>query len=142
MNWLEAIPVLCAVFPISWLAQFLITRYCTKKDKRIDDLVEIKKLLEKHDKILEKNSEDISEINGALNIIKDAVRDLLREEILTDSERYKEAGKMTVAQRDSIRSMYDEYHALGGNGTVTKVVNDLDDQVPVVTSDSDSKQSK
>lgn len=133
MDWLEVIPVLCVAFPVSWLIQFVITRYCAKKDKRIDDIAEIKKLLEKHDKILEKNSEDISKINGALDIIKDAVKDLLREEILTDSDRLKEAGKMTVAQRDSLHNMYDEYHALGGNGTITKVVNDLDKELSVVS---------
>lgn len=53
--------------------------------------------------------------------IEDGVRDILRMQILDKGEQCIKDGKITVSQKDAIDSAYNSYHALGGNGTITRV---------------------
>ena len=53
--------------------------------------------------------------------IENGVRDMLRLTILDNYERCKQAGKISVARKDAVDSAYKSYHALGGNGTITRV---------------------
>lgn len=53
--------------------------------------------------------------------IENGVRDMLRLTILDNYERCKQEGKISVARKDAIDSAYNSYHALGGNGTITRV---------------------
>lgn len=57
--------------------------------------------------------------------IENGVRDILRMQILDTYERCKVAGTITVSRKDAIDSAYSSYHALGGNGTITQVHNEL-----------------
>lgn len=57
--------------------------------------------------------------------IENGVRDILRMQILDTYERCKVAGTITVSRKDAIDSAYGSYHALGGNGTITQVHNEL-----------------
>ena len=57
--------------------------------------------------------------------IESGVRDILRMQILDTYERCKATGKITVSRKDAIDSAYNSYHALGGNGTITQVHNEL-----------------
>lgn len=63
--------------------------------------------------------------------IEDGVRDLLRMQILDTYERCKNAGQISVSRKDAVDSAYLSYHALGGNGTITKVHNELMD-LPII----------
>ena len=53
--------------------------------------------------------------------IENGVRDMLRLTILDNYERCKQAGVISVARKDAVDSAYQSYHALGGNGTITRV---------------------
>lgn len=53
--------------------------------------------------------------------IENGVRDMLRLTILDNYERCKQAGVISVARKDAVDSAYQSYHALGGNGTITQV---------------------
>ena len=54
--------------------------------------------------------------------IEDGLRDLLRIQILDNYERCAAAGNtISVSRKDAIDSAYKSYHALGGNGTITRV---------------------
>lgn len=53
--------------------------------------------------------------------IEDGVRDILRMQILDNYESVKKAGKISISRKDAIDSAYNSYHALGGNGTITRV---------------------
>ena len=54
--------------------------------------------------------------------IEDGLRDLLRIQILDNYERCVAAGNtISVSRKDAIDSAYQSYHALGGNGTITRV---------------------
>lgn len=57
--------------------------------------------------------------------IENGVRDILRMQILDTYEKCKVAGVITVSRKDAIDSAYNSYHALGGNGTITQVHNEL-----------------
>ena len=57
--------------------------------------------------------------------IENGVRDILRMQILDTYERCKAADTITVSRKDAIDSAYKSYHALGGNGTITQVHNEL-----------------
>lgn len=57
--------------------------------------------------------------------IENGVRDILRMQILDTYERCKIAGTISVSRKDAIDSAYNSYHALGGNGTITQVHNEL-----------------
>ena len=50
---------------------------------------------------------------------------LLRSEIIHFHDKYMERKYIPIYALDSINKMYDAYHALGGNGTATKLVQDL-----------------
>ena len=71
---------------------------------------------------LSKNLKQEKERNQA---IEDGVRDILRMQILDTYEKCSAAGKITVSRKDAIDSAYRSYHALGGNGTITQVHNEI-----------------
>lgn len=53
--------------------------------------------------------------------IENGVRDILRIQILDTYERCKASGSITVSRKDAIDHAYMSYHALGGNGTIKQV---------------------
>lgn len=53
------------------------------------------------------------------------IQALLREQIVRSYYHYHERGWITLHGLESIERMYDGYHNLGGNGTVTKLLEDL-----------------
>ncbi len=53
------------------------------------------------------------------------VQALLRDRILTAYYHYLERDWITLHGLENVEAMYTQYHALGGNGTVTKLVEDL-----------------
>lgn len=57
--------------------------------------------------------------------IENGVRDILRMQILDTYDRCKASGTISVSRKDAIDSAYNSYHALGGNGTITQVHNEL-----------------
>ncbi len=57
--------------------------------------------------------------------VKAAVRSLLRRNLIRDCEEAVKDGYCSVTRRDVILDMYESYHTLGGNGSVT----DLKEQV-------------
>lgn len=59
--------------------------------------------------------------------IRDGLRSLLRRQIIEDSEKSIAEGFCPATKKDTIQDMYQSYHALGGNGTVTKLVEQLMD---------------
>jgi len=50
---------------------------------------------------------------------------LLRNEIIRAYDRYIEQGWIPIYGRENVLEMYDAYHKLGGNGTITKIMDEL-----------------
>jgi hypothetical protein len=57
--------------------------------------------------------------------MKQGIRALLRDRIVQAYYHYAERGWITLHGLENVEALYREYHALGGNGTVTKIVEDL-----------------
>ena len=53
------------------------------------------------------------------------IRALLRDRIVQAYYHYADRGWITLHGLENVEALYKEYHALGGNGTVTKLVEDL-----------------
>lgn len=64
--------------------------------------------------------------------IENGVRDILRMQILDNYDRCKADGCMiSVSRKDAIDSAYRSYSALGGNGTITRVHEEIM-QMPIM----------
>lgn len=57
--------------------------------------------------------------------IKLGIQALLRDRIIQAYNHYVDKGYCPIYGLDNVQSMYKEYHALGGNGTVTQLVEEL-----------------
>lgn len=57
--------------------------------------------------------------------IENGVKDILRIQILDTYDKCRQVGVISVARKDAIDSAYRSYHALGGNGTITQVHNEI-----------------
>ena len=56
---------------------------------------------------------------------KSALKSLLRQNIIQAYDKYMERGWMPIYAMESVNEMYEDYHALGGNGTITGLVEQL-----------------
>lgn len=63
--------------------------------------------------------------------LRDGMRSLLRSQIEQDCERAFSDGYCGTRLRDTINDLYKSYHALGGNGTVTSMMDQVM-QLPVL----------
>ena len=59
------------------------------------------------------------------NALKTGVQSLLRDRIIQVHAHYMERGAIPIYGMENVLSMYNAYHELGGNGTVTKLVQGL-----------------
>ena len=55
----------------------------------------------------------------------DGTQALLRNEIIKSYNEYISREYMPIYARENVQSMYDAYHGLGGNGTITHLVVEL-----------------
>lgn len=55
--------------------------------------------------------------------MEDGMQALLRDRIMQACNYYMDKGWMPIYARENIQHMYEAYHGLGGNGTVTELVN-------------------
>ncbi|MEG2782201.1 MAG: hypothetical protein RR911_05900 [Oscillospiraceae bacterium] len=60
-----------------------------------------------------------------LELVENGVQALLRDSIIKSYNHYTDKGYCPIYALESLTKMYDEYHALGGNGTVTKLINEI-----------------
>ena len=64
---------------------------------------------------------------GKQKIEREAIKSLLRSELITMHGRYMDKQEIPIYAQENIQAMYDAYHALGGNGTITKLVGEIQD---------------
>lgn len=53
------------------------------------------------------------------------VRSLLRQQIIDVYNHYMDKGYIPIYAMENVNDMYKAYHRLGGNGTCTKIVQEL-----------------
>lgn len=59
------------------------------------------------------------------NAIEAGIEALLRDRIILVYNHYMEKGFCPIYGMQNVEALYEQYHALGGNGTVTKLVEKL-----------------
>lgn len=59
------------------------------------------------------------------------MQSLLRDRLIGAHAHYKSRGSITYHGLEAVLSMYEAYHTLGGNGTVTTVIEEIK-ELPVV----------
>lgn len=57
--------------------------------------------------------------------VENGVQSLLRAEIIRQHEKHIERGFCPIYAKDALRREYEAYHALGGNGVITDLYNDV-----------------
>ena len=57
--------------------------------------------------------------------LESGVQALLRGELIRSYEKYHEQGYITVHGLEAVNKAYDAYHELGGNGTITSLMEDM-----------------
>ena len=63
--------------------------------------------------------------SGWKSNMKSGLQCLLRLEIIRAHEKYTDRKYCPIYARESITKAYDAYHALGGNGTITELYNQI-----------------
>lgn len=111
-----------------------------EKDKKIEeDLKGHKETLDKHEVILNEHTVKLDKIDSSLDdisgdikesseytkesdeLIKTALCSMQRQSLLNECEKCIKRGFASLEQKDAITSQYASYHALGGNGFMTKL---------------------
>jgi hypothetical protein len=57
--------------------------------------------------------------------VKNGVQALLRDRIVQTYNHYQEREECPIYALENAESLYKEYHALGGNGTITRLMEEL-----------------
>lgn len=73
--------------------------------------------------MFKKHKKDSDRDRAETEAIKNAVRSLLRTEIIRQYEKYSEKGYFPIYAREPLRMAHDSYAALGGNSVATELYN-------------------
>ena len=64
-------------------------------------------------------------IKGKVKAVANGMLACLRADMIAYHSRYMKQGYCPIYAKDAIEKCYQAYHDLGGNGTITKIYNDL-----------------
>lgn len=87
----------------------------------------IKREFKKHDKERARERREQAQKEAENQATKSALLALLWSQILNDYYRCCEMKYCPIPSMDNINAMYAAYHALGGNGTVTRMVQEINE---------------
>ena len=59
--------------------------------------------------------------------LKDGLRSLLKDRLIDNHQKYTSAGSIPIYARESMLSMYSAYSSLNGNGTVTHLMEEIEE---------------
>lgn len=70
---------------------------------------------------------------------RDGLQALLRDGIITRYDKYVGRGYILVRELENVETMYSAYHALGGNGTLTRLMEELKELPHAKAADDDGQ---
>ena len=70
---------------------------------------------------------------------RDGLQALLRDGIITRYDKYMARGYILVRELENVEAMYNAYHALGGNGTLTRLMEELKELPHAKAADGDGQ---
>lgn len=103
--------------------------YCDKNSKAINELSDVCLQLKDNVVLLTENISQMQEYNTNVG---DAVKGIIHDRILHNVDGYIERGGITHEELATLKSMYDPYKNLGGNGDVETAYN-IALKLPVIT---------
>ena len=69
----------------------------------------------------------VQEQTDTARAMQEGMRCIMRKEIMEIHSASSSRGYITKAEHEHISQVYGVYHALGGNGTATKLIHDMDE---------------
>ena len=85
------------------------------------------KLKAREDARLEAEQQRATDIANREQAVNNALRALCRDRILQGYRYYRQQGSVSTAELESMTKLYDAYHSLGGNGTISAVYDKICD---------------
>lgn len=128
MEWiLELLKGLGITAALSAVIPIFVTRYLSKKDKKNQDIEELKKSKEEYEKIQREIRETLDRIEEKFELYDDAMQSLLRERIIQTYNHYMDRKTMPIYARESLSRMCKEYNALNKfeTDTITPLIEKL-----------------
>lgn len=68
-----------------------------------------------------------TKIKSEFSCVKNGMQAILRNQIIGQYNKYMDKGFIPIYGMGNVEAMYKEYHALGGNGTITKLMDKLNE---------------
>ena len=96
---------------VAGIVSAITARIKVRKQARIEE-----------NKVLQERFEKIDDRD---ELFASALRSMLRQDIINAYEKYTNKGCAKVYIKDNVLEMYKNYHELGGNGTVTKLIDEF-----------------
>lgn len=73
----------------------------------------------------EKEKSQLAARQAEHDALVNGLQAILRDRLVSAYNHYEEKGELPIYAMENIQKMYDAYHNLGGNGTITKLYNKL-----------------
>lgn len=137
------------------LVTFILTRYFTQKDKRLEEehkedakyeqLEEEQERAEQDIKRLASSVEHLVEMqesqNSLLDLLKSSSQSTLRSNIIQIYNKYtsKEYGYLPIYERENLQHLTNDYYALNGNGVIPDLVKEME-ELPSRKQDDDEEE--
>lgn len=103
------------------IAVALIEWRATKDRKKEKEYIKEKEQREKE------LAEEQAKQKARMHAVEKGVQSLLRDRIIQAYNHYVEKGYIPIYGMENVLNMYEAYHGLDGNGTITELVHDLKD---------------
>lgn len=116
---LEVLTLLGIPAIISTVIPFLIKRRFDKKDKRKDDIEELKESRKEYEKNQKELLDTVRRMEGRFELYEDSILSLLRERIIQTYNHYMDKQKLPIYARESLDRMRKDYDELNKDGVDT-----------------------
>ena len=116
---LEVFTLLGVPVIISTVIPFLIKRRFDKKDKRKDDIEELKESRKEYEKNQKELLDTVRRMEGRFELYEDSILSLLRERIIQTYNHYMDKQKLPIYARESLDRMRKDYDELNKDGADT-----------------------
>ena len=74
---------------------------------------------------VQEQKEKDEEEKKKIKTLENGVRALLKNELVQAYREFKDKGEISILDRENLEEMFKEYKELNGNGTLTKMMNEL-----------------
>lgn len=101
---------------ISTIIPMFLKRYWDKKDKKKDDIAELKESREEYEKFQKEILDSMHRMEDRLVLYEDAIGSLLRERIIQMYNHYITKKSMPIYARESLDKMRRDYNILNKDG--------------------------